>query len=326
MATFAMIAAAGATVIPLLFFAASLLYALLGMAQSVVGTGLPGRRAGLDALTQRVKCLSNVDGAAGGSPITVTGISLNDTILAVIAGDGTDLGAADISISAANTILCTVSTSSKKLTVIWIDETSAAPSRGTEYDPVFGTLDDLFGIRLRASVVAGANGALTLTGLATTDTVLGLWLTDGTADLSASTWAVTSNTLTPTPSIDTSGKSVVVLWIDHSASTGGNGHDQNTAIGLHNAAGFNALIRGLRISSAAGPNMAGDITAGSYATIAEDDNILGVFYSAAATDPLDGAWTVKAGGGGVSYAGAENLSAGIVYTLWWDRSAAGIAA
>ena len=67
-----------------------------------------------------------VDGAAADTDIAVTGIATTDTLDAIVATDGTALGA--VSIHSDGNVRCANATTGKKLLVVW--HTPAAPSAG----------------------------------------------------------------------------------------------------------------------------------------------------------------------------------------------------
>lgn len=296
----------------------ALLY--LMQAHAVLGTGIPSGRAGLDMLLKNVVVSGNITGAAASAAITVTGIQPGDSVLFVQAGDGTDLGAATIAVTAANTITCSVSTAAKKLNVCWLKRSAASGQQdiGTEYDAYYGILDALLA-KLTVKVVAGAAGALTVTGIAATDILFSVFVTDATVDCSDDTWTVTADTVTPADSKDTSGKYVCVMYIDVSATSPPNSSDINSALPIPRVGHYNPFLRGLRLVAFTGPNGSGDV---AVAWLAEDDNLLGLWYEDSTLDPLDAAWTVKAGGGNLNYAGSANLSAGKVHALIGDISQA----
>lgn len=295
------------------------------MPQSVLGTGIPKGRAGLDLLFQHCRTAGNISGATAGANITVTGIRPGDNLLFVLAGDGTDLDAADIEITAANTITCTVNTASKKLNVCWLDMTALAgqSQQGTEFDAIADQINTLLSVGLRLTTVAGANGAITVTGIAATDNLVSLWVSDATVDCDGSTWAVTANTVTPTPTVNTSGKFVHVLWLDVSASSGGDQTDWNTDLADASNLALMQFARGLRMTNVAGP--AASTATLTLTGIATADNLLGIAISDLTPGIAgSGAWTISGANTLTRATPADALDSKTLTVMWVDVSAMAI--
>lgn len=299
---------------------------------------IAGGIAGHNTLRRQLRTVGNVTGQTAGADITVPGLGTSCRIIGAIAGDGTDLGAATFVITAANTMTCTVNTASKKLVVFFYDPTTnlagtADDNRGAtdttrEYPGTYGMLDASFGNgKLVVDHIAGANGALTLTGITTADSILAMWCSDATIDLSGETYTVTAtNTITPAGGLDTSSKGIVVLWWDESLSSPEATFDHNTNFPIASAEQLDAWLSALRISSGSGVATPGNITAGSFATMATADNVLavGLITNAAGigTTYADAAYTAVSGG--LAQASSENLSSVKLFCLWVDASVAAL--
>lgn len=295
------------------------------MPQSLLASGIPAARAGIDSLLRFLTVVGNVTGAAALADITVPGYTHDNPILFVQDGDGTNLAAADVTLgSVEGTIRLSVSTVADALNVAFFDlsRATAMIEPGTEKDAIAGIVSDLLSTKLRLSTVAGNNGALTLTGLAVADNVLAMWVDDGSVDMSGSVFTVTANTLTGAPVVDTSGTFVHILWLDESQTVAGDRLDWNTDLAQDPGIALNQLVRGLRLTQVAGPAAVGAtaVVTGMVAT----DNLLGIGNSDL-TPTVDGslAWTV--GSGVITRANTDDaLDGNTLSILWLDVSAIGV--